>query len=111
MQRARSGLQNHRHRRRRRKAVVGTVVRGELAELGDRVSGWGDAHATGTSAVIIFASVEQVDIVVLAQTIKFHVSIPTNWGIDVIVDLARRSRRQRSKLVDTAPVYRDLAHL
>ena len=66
-----------------------------MAELGDRVSGWGDAHATGASAVIIFAAVEQVDIVVLTQTIKFHVSIPTNWGIDVIVDLAGGSGRQR----------------
>src|SRR5437867_4724627 len=108
MQSACSRLQNHGHCRGRRKPVIGTVVGSEGAELGDRVRGRSNTHTASTTAVIIFTTVQQVNVMVLAHAVKLHVGLSTDRRVDVTVDLARRPRRQSSKLVNAAPVHSDL---
>src|SRR6266446_1189973 len=54
MKGARPGLENHGHRRCRRKPVIRTVVRRKSAKLRDGVSRRGNAHAARATPVIIF---------------------------------------------------------
>src|ERR1700737_4283999 len=105
------GLENHGHRRSRRESVVGAIVRCQRAKLCNGVRGWRDAHAARATAVIIFATVQQIDVVVLAHAIEFDVGVSADWCVDVTVDLARRPRRQSGKLVNASPTHRELRQL
>ena len=111
MKRAASRLQNHGHCAGGGKSIVSAVVRSELTELSDSIRGGRNAHATGAATVVIFSTVEQIDVVVLTHAVKLHAGVSTNWSVDESGDLARRSRRQRSQLVDAATIHSDLAHL
>src|SRR5580692_880787 len=68
---ARSRLQDHGHGAGRRKTVIGTVVGSKRSKLLDRVRGGGDAHAARAAAVIVFATIEQRDVVILAHAVEF----------------------------------------
>src|SRR5207302_10776128 len=77
-------------------------------ELCDRVRRRRNAHATCATTVIIFATVQQINVVVLTHAIKFHVGVSADWRVDVTVDLARCSRRQSGELLNDAAVHGEL---
>src|ERR1700736_1723762 len=105
------GLENHGHRRSRRESVVGAVIRCQRAELRDGVRRWRNTHAACTASVVILATVQQINVVVLTHAIKFNVGVSADWRVDVTVDLARCSRRQSSKLVNAASIDGELREL
>ena len=111
MQRARSGLEHHRHRAGRRQTVVCAVVRGQLAEFRDRVARGRNAHAARAAAVIVFAAIQQINVVVLSQAVELHAGVAAHRSVHVPVHLARCARSQGCQLVNAAAVDCDLRHL
>ena len=68
-----------------RETVVRAVVGGESAELGDSVGGRGNAHAARAAAVIIFAAVEQINVVVLAHAVELDAGVAADRSVEVPV--------------------------
>ena len=98
VERAGTGLEHHGHGATRRKAIVGAVIGSQSTELCDCVAGRSNAHAAGAATVIILATIEQVDVVVLAHAVEFDAGVTTYRSIDdarahaIAADLARCSR-------------------
>ncbi len=111
MQRAGAGLENHRHGASGGEAVIRAVVGSEGAELGDSVCGRGDAHAAGAAAVVIFAAVQQIDVVILAHAVEFDAGIAAHRSVNHTGNLAGGAGSQRGELIDAAPIDGDLRHL
>src|SRR2546423_6573184 len=87
------------------------MVRRKSTEFRDGIGGRGNAHATGTAAVVILAAIQQVDVVILTHPVKFHAGVSAYGRVYETSDLARRPRSQGSKLVNAAAVNRDLRDL
>ena len=112
MQLGRPGLEDHGHGSPGGQTIISAVVGSKRTELCDGVQGWRDAHAAGTAAIVILATVEQIDVVVLTHAVKLHAGISTDRHVGCGgIDLTRPSRRQSSKLVNAAAVHRKLRQL
>src|SRR5262249_45619162 len=111
MQRAGTRLEDHSHGAGGGKTVVRAIVRSESAEFGNGVRRRSDAHATCTAAVIVFAAVQQVNVVVLAQAVEFDARVAANRSIDVVVNLAGCARRQCRELINAAAIDGQLIEL
>ena len=112
MKRVGPRLKDQGHRPSRGQPVIGAVVGSQSTKLSDRVRRGSNAHAASATAVIIFAAVEQINVVVLTHAVKFHAGVSTDRCVGGGgIDLTRRSRRQSSKLVDAASVYCKLCQL
>ena len=96
----------------RRESIVRAVVGSERTEFGDRIGRRGNAHATRAAAVIIFAAVQQIDVVVLTESVVFHASASTHGSVGSSdVDLARGPRRESGQLVNAAAIDRQIGNL
>ena len=112
MKRVGPRLKDQGHRPSRGQPVIGAVVGSQSTKLSDRVRRGSNAHAASATAVIIFAAVEQINVVVLTHAVKFHAGVSTDRCVGGGgIDLTRRSRCQSSKLVDAASVYCKLCQL
>ena len=63
------------------KTVVRAVVRGECAELRDRVRRGSNAHAARAAAVIVFAAVQQINVVILTHAVEFDAGVAADRGV------------------------------
>ena len=64
--------------------------------------------AARTAAIVIYATVEQIDVVVLPQTVEFDVVVSTDGGGDVAIDLAGSARGKGRELINATAVDGDL---
>src|SRR5581483_9778747 len=104
-----AGLEHEAHGAGRRGTVLRAVVRGEGAKLGDGVDGRHDVDAAGAAAVVVLATVDQPDVMVLAHAVKRYVGV----GADGRRALERRhvvrsARHQQGQRVNGAAIGGEL---
>src|SRR2546425_2037486 len=105
----RPGLENQHIGAGRGQAIIGAVIGSQRAKFRDRIRGRSNAHASGTAAVVIFTAIEQINIVILAESVVLHSSAATYWCVGGGgIDLTRCAGRQSGKLVYASPVDREL---
>src|SRR5581483_139535 len=98
MEFAGTGLDDHGDSSSRGEAVVGAIVRSQLAKLGHRLARRSRGDASSASAIVVLAAVYHVNIMSGALAVEADVGIAANRDILIIRDVVRCSGSQCSKL-------------